>query len=34
MDSSGIGELVRTYLSVINARGDESVGLTDKAEEI
>ena len=35
LDSSGIGELVRTYLSVIKRDGEmKVVGLTDKAEEI
>ena len=35
LDSSGIGELVRTYLSVIKRNGEmKVVGLTDKAEEI
>ena len=35
LDSSGIGELVRTYLSVIKHDGEmKVVGLTDKAEEI
>ena len=35
LDSSGIGELVRTYLSVIKLDGEmKVVGLTDKAEEI
>ena len=35
LDSSGIGELVRTYMSVIKRDGEmKVVGLTDKAEEI
>jgi len=35
IDSSGIGELVRTYMSVIKRDGEmKVVGLTDKAEEI
>lgn len=35
LDSSGIGELVHTYMSVIKRGGEmKVVGLTDKAEEI
>ena len=35
LDSSGIGELVRAYMSVIKRNGEmKVVGLTDKAEEI
>ena len=35
LDSSGIGELVRTYMSVIKRDGEmKVVGLTEKAEEI
>lgn len=35
LDSSGIGELVRAYMSVIKRDGEmKVVGLTDKAEEI
>ena len=35
LDSSGIGDLVRTYMSVIKSGGEmKVVGLTDKAEEI
>lgn len=35
LDSSGIGDLVRTYLSVIKRGGEmKVVGLTDRAEEI
>jgi anti-sigma B factor antagonist len=35
LDSSGIGDLVRTYMSVIKRGGEmKVVGLTDKAEEI
>ncbi len=35
LDSSGIGDLVRTYMSVIKRGGEmKVVGLTDKVEEI
>jgi anti-sigma B factor antagonist len=35
LDSSGIGELVHAYMSVIKRNGEmKVVGLTDKAEEI
>jgi anti-sigma B factor antagonist len=35
LDSSGIGDLVHTYMSVIKRGGEmKVVGLTDKAEEI
>jgi anti-sigma B factor antagonist len=35
LDSSGIGELVQTYMSVIKGGGEmKVVGLTDKVEEI
>ena len=35
LDSSGIGDLVRTYMSVIKRGGEmKVVGLTNKAEEI
>jgi anti-sigma B factor antagonist len=35
LDSSGIGDLVRTYMSVIKREGEmKVVGLTDKVEEI
>ena len=35
LDSSGIGDLVHTYMSVINRGGEmKVVGLTDKVEEI
>ena len=35
LDSSGIGDLVRTYMSVIKRGGEmRVVGLTDKVEEI
>ncbi len=35
LDSSGIGDLVRTYMSVIKGGGEmKVVGLTDKVEEI
>jgi anti-sigma B factor antagonist len=35
LDSSGVGDLVRTYMSVIKRGGEmKVVGLTDKVEEI
>lgn len=35
LDSSGVGQLVRTYLMVINAGGEiRAVGLTPRIEEI
>jgi anti-sigma B factor antagonist len=35
LDSSGIGDLVRTYMSIVKRGGEmKVVGLTDKAEEI
>jgi anti-sigma B factor antagonist len=35
LDSSGIGELVHTYMSVIKSGGEmKVVGLTDKVEEV
>jgi anti-sigma B factor antagonist len=35
LDSSGIGDLVHTYMSVIKSGGEmKVVGLTDKVEEI